>query len=481
MPYIKGTATDYEDLLSQLCAWVTDSAIHGADAWEIMQQEPWPKGTIIKAHGWDAGEHFYLGFMPKKIILGQTYKEWFLEKNTLLREYVWADNGLRLKPENTVNISGNTIAIQGTQRTITFKTSEIFYDSAWPMFLGAFKQFSPGLDWVEQAGGYTPKPKIFPLLIRDSTNPMATGKFYPPPFPGVGFPAMSMDADGPISGVVQWWATKDRHRIILAVNNSGQWEVAHLGFLEAYHKPNEYACPLCVIGGTSGARTMGQSIFFSSAAKYPTPTMGFRFDYTTKNRDLGRGLPTYAASPGNDRDSWTKENYFSQVQLMMGDGTWKSFFNWLSQEQVITESCGESVSYYYAKSRPERNSATKSVILPTNSNVGRLKHVLTDSADSFLYSLLPIELAHGTDSVTSQADTLGILWRMYWPSSQVLRYGEATLSGKKHLVVPNSYEGRMWWLPHGKTGITDVDALALEYNEVTEMNAGMSCVIRLED
>lgn len=493
MPYIKGTATDHEDMLSQLCTWVSDAAIHGDDAWEVMRNEPWPKGTIVKAHGWGEGEHFYLGFMPKKIIKGQTFAEWFFQREVIMREFVWSQNGLNITPGNPnvkIIVSGNAVVVaivdkDGNQidsTTYYIQTSDIFEASSWPLFLGAFKQYSAELDWVEQAGAYQPRPMTFPLLYINSKNPTSRNKYTPPPLPGVGFPAMSMDINGPIAGVFDWWAVKDRHRIVIATNNSGYWDVAHLGFLEPYHKPYEYACPLCVIGGTSGAKSVGESIYYSPGQRYPTPTLGFRFDYTPGNPNLSRGLPISADSPAPSGVSWYEDNYFSQVQLMLADGTWSSFFNWTSAKQVITESCGESISYYYADQTPVRNTVVKSFIMPTNENVGKLRHTYTDDIDKFIYTLKPIELVHGTNEVTARADMLGRLWRIYWPSSKVLRYGEVTFDGKKYLIVPNGNAGRLWYYPHGKTGITNIEQLISQYNEIASMSEGMdACLIRLEE
>ncbi len=483
MPYIQGTATDHDDLIAQLCTWVSDAEIHGADAWEVMQQEPWPKGTIIKAHGWGEGEHFYIGFMPKKVIQGTTYKEWLTQKDVMLREFVWSRNGLRISPTTSpIFISGTTVTVGEGESSSSYSLSEpeIFQRSAWPLFLGAFKQYSPGLDWQEQAGASSIAPKGFPLFY--TTREPGLKKFTPPLFPGVGFPAIAMNIDGPMSGVFKFWATKDRHRIVLVTNDSGFWNVAHLGFLEPYHKPHEYACPLCVIGGTSGAKTMGQSIFMNPGDAYPTPTLGFRFDYSVKNADLSSGLPVSAAAPANTSSTWTDENYLSQVQLMLPDGTWSSFFNWLNKEETLTDACGSSISYSYANKEPELNTEAKNYVLPTNGNVGKLQHIYTTASEDPIYSLSPLELAHGTSEATMRADVLGSVWGIYWPSSKVLRYGEVTFEEKKFLVVPNLYEGRRWYYPHGKTDITSIDALVEQHNVISEITNGISaCIIRLED
>ena len=490
MPYIKGVAADFPDLVAQLCTWVSNAAIHGADAWEVMRQEPWPKGTIIKAHGWESGEHFYIGLMPAEIIKDTTYKEWILQREVITREFIWNPYCLNAKPEEyeTVIDQFNLITCTKKDKNGNIQNQikarldkpEIFQKSAKPLFLGAFKQYAEELDWHEQAGGNKTKVKIKDAYyyVQGDSKPKP---FSPPPYPGVGYPAMCMDYEGPLNGFFEWWAIKDRHRIVIVTNNSGFWDVAHLGFMEPYHKPDEYACPLCVVGGTSGVRTAGEMISLSGS--YASPVTGVRFDYSTGNWQLGRGLPTSAGTPWDSSSLTFKDDErLSQVQLMLPDGTWQSFYNWLFEEgKVAIPSSSGPPSYEFCHGKPAQNENIKHFIRPCFSNVGKTKNLYNANADDFTYQLEPLELVQGT-LFNNVQNMLGKLWRITWPSGTVLRFGEFTFSGKKYLVVPNGFEGRAWYIQHGRTYTMDADDLFEEQKEIYEQTIGNSaCVIRLED
>ena len=109
MPHLIGYASSFEDLLGQLTAWATDSAIHGQDAWELMRSDPWPRGTILKAHGWEENEHFYVGLMPTAIQKGVSYKNWFYDPKVMLSEFVWHKKGLGL----TMGLDNEIICANG--------------------------------------------------------------------------------------------------------------------------------------------------------------------------------------------------------------------------------------------------------------------------------------------------------------------------------------------------------------------------------
>lgn len=481
MPYKKGTAADFNDLLAQLCSWVADSAIHGADAWEVMRSEPWPKGTVFKAHGWNTGDHFYVGLMPTEIIKGETYKNWFLTREVLTSKFAWSPDGLNLKPEKSnitvgpygiTNIEKDDTGKVTSAKSYSFYNPDIFKRSARPMFLGAFKQYSDLMDFCDLGGSpeYLIKPKKIPYYATGNSEP---SYFTPPLYPGVGFPAIAMDYEGPRGGLLYWWAIKDRHRIVFAINNGGQWDLAYLGYIDPYHRPNEYPTPLCVIGGTSGAVTFGET----QGTGYGYPTQGIGFDYGTKNWQLGRGLPLSAGSPWNSMELWNGEDKFSQVQLMLPDGVWKSFYNWLFEEQTISI----DRSYIYAQKKPEQSQNQKYLIRPSNTILSGTKNIYNSDPDDFTYQLEPVELVEGTTDAGVH-NFFGRLWRVYWPSGSVSRFGEVTLSGKKHLMVPNIYEGRRWHIPHGETQTIAPDDLLAEELEIMKRTASaQACVIRLED
>lgn len=485
MPYLKGYATSFDDIISKLCTWVENMDIHGADAWEVMRQEPWPRGTILKAPGWEAGEHQYIGLMPTIIQKGITYPKWFLSEQVLTSEFVWSQKGLNFKPENTTFsiVDGTVIVMIKNSRgeivdSISYSFSplpEIFDKSAQAMFLGVFKQYSDGLAWHEQAGADRPAVKTKEINYYNSRSQYPT-KFLPPPLPGVGFPAIGMALTGSENGYLKFWITKDRHRLILVINNGGYWDVAYLGFMEAYHKPTEYAFPATVIGGTSGVVPVGETFWYQA----PIPEVGFRFDYSPTNWSLAHGLPCFAATPWDGTSSWLDSTALSQVQVMLPDGTWQSFANWAVQQEIIAEYSGGSYpAYYYAHKEPEKPPGLRHYIRPTFSNTGRTEHIYKSTiTDTLTYQLEPLELVQGRNDARN---IFGRLWRMYWPSCPVYHYGEQIINGKLHLILPNAWEGRRWHIAHGRTHITDVDQLLEQDRHIDELTRSMNCIIRLED
>lgn len=476
MPYLKGMALSFEDLILQLCAWATDATIHGVDAWELVRNDPWPRGTLLKAHGWQPGEHFYIGFMPAKLVKGSTYAEWFLNEKILTTEFVWNNEGLKLKPGDLFSYTNNSIVV-GTNPGVSysFQKPEIFEKSAQALFMGVFKQYSSGLDWHEQPGGQRPKINIKPINYYSSSRPYPM-KFIPPPYPGVGFPAIGMNIDGPENGYIEFWITKDRHRIILVTNNGGYWDAAYIGFLEPYHAHTEYAFPAVVVGGTSGVSPVGNTISYGSNI---SPETGFLFDYSPTNWSLSHGLPTNAATPWDGSASWFDTVALSQVQLMLPDGTWQSFANWAIRKQIMSIGYGSSISYYFANQEPEQPAALKHYIRPTFSNVGKTSNIYQATVDNAItYQLEPLELVQAKPLSTN---IFGSLWRMTWPSTPIYRFGEQTINGKLHLVVPNGWEGRKWHIPHGLTYTVDADSLLSQDQRIDLLSKTMNCVIRLED
>ena len=50
MPHTHGYVGNFNELVSKIIEWSTDADIYGADAWELIRNEPWPRGTILKGH-----------------------------------------------------------------------------------------------------------------------------------------------------------------------------------------------------------------------------------------------------------------------------------------------------------------------------------------------------------------------------------------------------------------------------------------------
>jgi hypothetical protein len=471
MPHIHGYANDFDDLISKIITWSTDAEIHGADAWELIRNDPWPRGTILKAHGFEPGEHFYIGLMPRVIEKGKTYKDWFMQKSVLASNFVWSLNGLK-KSGAPFTVSNSSVTTTDTTPNITYSFSDIdiFAASAQVMWMGIFKQYSAELDWHEQPGGMVFKDVPVRPIYYTISGSNTLQAFAPPLYPGAGFPAIGMDYAGPLAGYLEYWITKDAHRMILVTKNREYWDVAYLGYIEPYHN-GEYALPAAVIGGTSGAVQNGKDVILSPGAS-PSVSAGIQFDYRPSNWALVHGLPTFAASPVDSSQA------LSQVQLMLPDGRWQSFINW-SQGETAYPNIVNSVltGYIHVRDFPVR-SGTGHYIRPTDSSTVGTTHVYRTQGDLLTYQLEPLEFVQGT----SQAKNLfGRAWRMYWPSSRVAQYGEIIIDDKLHLMLPNAWEGRRFSLSSGRTTSNNPDEIFAQEAAIEAISRQMNCLIRLED
>lgn len=475
MPYIHGYANDFNDLIRKVIAWSTDADIHGTDAWEVIRNEPWPRGTIIKAHGFESGEHFYIGLMPNVIEKGKTYKDWFMQKSVLASNFVWSPKGLK-KSGASFTVETSSVKLTDTPPHITysFDAIDIFSASAQVMWMGIFKQYSADLDWHEQPGGMAFRD--FPIRPIYYTTNLTNNRqaFVPPIYPGVGFPAIGMDYDGPLAGYLEYWITKDAHRMILVTKNREYWDIAYLGFIEPYHN-GEYALPAAVIGGTSGAVQNGKDVFIFSDSNSPSISSGIQFDYRPQNWGLTHGLPSFATSPNDDVN-----NVISQVSLLLPDGKWQGFANWVQSESAYPNysSNGRLTSYTYVRNEPERAQNIGHYIRPTDSSTVGTTHIYRPQGELLTYQLEPLEFLQCTGQVKN---ILGRIWRMYWPSSRVAQYGEIVIDDKLHLMLPNGWEGRRFSLPFGKTTSNDPDEIFAQEELIEAMSRQMNCLIRLED
>lgn len=492
MPYLNGHATSFDNLIQQVIDWTTDESIHGDDAWELMRNEPWPKGTILKAHGWEDGEKQYIGLMPQTFRINDTYPKWFCQPEILAREFVYNKKGLGLPIDaKNVSIGTNYVSVGvynsvtgEAPTTYTFSSPDIFSSNSQALFFGVFKQYSDGLDWHEQAGGATQpvRPKDVKYWAR---NPRYTTynptNFSPPTYPGVGFPSIGIDVGGFVDGLAEFWLIKDRHRLIITINNGGFWEVVHVGFFEPYHKPNEYAFPACVIGGTSGVMPVIEPYRYYNS-QYYTWEAGCKFDYSPRNWLLTHGNVLFASTYWDGLASWSDDQAVSQAQVMLPDGTWQSFYNYAIRKELVTE------HYYYGEppyqvvnKEPEQPSVMNNYIRPTYTNLSDTANIYHQDGDiKNTYQLEPIEFVQKNPH-TSTNNVLGKLWRMYWSSNRVARYGKQRINGKLHLVLPNTWETRKFHMPHGLYRVMSDAAILAYQTRIEKISNTMNCIIRLED
>lgn len=443
MPYLKGSATDFDDLIAQIVAWTTDATIHGDDAWELMISEPWPKGTILKAHGWDEGEHQYIGMMHQTFVVGQTYNAWYSQRSVIDSEVTFS------------NGHGGGI--------------DQFYCNSQALLFNVAKQYSAGLDWHEQPGANQPPVKT---IGGCKTN-----------YPGVGLPAIGCDYGGFLDETAKFWVTKDRNRMVIVLDNSGHWEMMHVGFLQPFHKPYEYPFPACIVGSNSGVRPLARLVW-PPGAHCPGLEVGYQFDYSLDNWFLSHANPTFSATywDGSGSD-WLNDDAVSQSQVMTPDGTWQSFSNWAIRKQVmVLPSCGGGCpSYLFANMEPERPAALRNYIRPTITDLSNTMNVYRpEEPIKRTYQLEPLEFVQN-NAHKNENNMLGSLWRVYWTSSKVLIFGEQLIDDKLHLVIPSNWENRKWHLPHGYTMMVDDGALLATQRKIDKLSDTMNCVIRLED
>lgn len=477
MPWTKGTAKSFEELIQKIIEWATDAAIHGADVWELARHEAYPRGTILKGHGFKEGEHFYAGLMPLSIAKGSTYRNWFLQKQNLASYFVWSENGLNQPGSDFSHSNGQaSFAIQNVSYAFA-ETPEIFTHSAKVMFMGMFKQYQPDFDWAEQAGGMDFGDYKLRSILYTRSGSDSKSDFYPPVLPGVGYPALSMESYGPEMGYFKYWLTKNRRCLILTMQNGPWWDSAYIGFLEPYDH-EEYAFPAVVVGGTSGAISTGIDTYYSSKQRNPTARMGVQFDYRPRSWHFSHGIAPFAGVPTED------EKNFSPVYLMLPDGQWESFYNYVQTLSAVrhhTCNVSSGIPNSYIRNSPKRPSVFNRFIRPGETDLRNFSHVYIDDPEVCEYKLEPLELVQGKAQNTG---VLGRLWRMYLPSFQPIRYGEVHINGKTCLMLPNVFEDRKFHLKGRAYDLkekTDVDALFLEERELTARSKPMQLLIRLED
>jgi hypothetical protein len=211
---------------------------------------------------------------------------------------------------------------------------------------------------------------------------------------------------------------------------------------------------------------------------------GYKFDYTPSNWNLSHGNVTFAATPWNGSGSWKDDDAVSQAQVMLPDGTWRSFCNWGIFKTFVTEnSCGSCQITKIVTPEPTQPAGIQNYIRPTFTNVSETFNIyFDDDASNNEYQLEPIEFVQGKPSnVVSTVNMLGSLWRMYWVSRRVAKHGKQNINGKLHLVVPSGWSTRKFHIPHGFTRIIDNDQLLAEQTRIENLSETMNCVIRLED
>jgi hypothetical protein len=453
---MKGTAASFDDLITQIIAWVTDKTVHGDDAWTLMRNVPWPSGTILRAAGRKSGEYQYIGLLPNAIKKGKTYADWFLQRENLATYFVWSAAGL--------NRPGQNFDVGGMPFT---DTPDIFEASAQVLHLGVFKQYAADLDWHEQGGGMDFSGiQLRPLQYRQGNS---NADYYPPLLPGCGYPALSMDFTGPTIGVFKFWLIKDAQRLIIAMNNAEVWDSAFLGQFEPYDS-GEYAFPAAVIGGTSGSVSTGGNYWYSSNQKSLVPVIGIRLDYRPQQWSLTHGIAPFATAAADAAGIPT------QAMLCHPDGTWQGYANYVQGVTAVADHVcsGYVTNYHFVRQEPARPGNIKCSIRPVENDIEDFAHG---------YGQLKLEPVEFLQMGGERQGILGKLPYMLFPSQPIHAYGEITISGKKYLSIPNGWEDRKFHLP-GHAGIVydcDPEALLAEERRIEKISKMMNLLIKLEE
>lgn len=535
-----GPAGDFLDqLLEDIIIYVTDTGVHGDDAWELKRNRPWPYGAALKVPNYQKGEYGYIGLMTDRIRVGQSYWNWLKQPDILRREFVLNPKGRGLSDDVDFSINDGDVSVyarsihqarvgtktivnpDGTTRqepAYSTNTSlsayalyrfspqpEIFAKDADVLFFTMFKQYNEGFDWSELMGnerrGIKAKPLKYYNVYSDQKYPYF---FEPPLYPGVGCPAIgfspgffdvkkderSQDAGENTRTVYLY---KDRHRLILAIHWLDRWETASVGFFEPFGAPGEYAFPAMAAGGTSGVLPVTELVKYNGYR--PLVEHGFRLDYTEGNWALSHGIPTYASTWWDGSSEFLDSSMYSQAQAMLPDGNWQSFANFgVRQDVYYSEDLGW---YFTGHKEPERIPQSRYYLTPNFADLQGAASIFPTGAlntanyeenidlqNRSVYQLEPVYLVQKTEENTNQ-NMLGKIKNIYWCSRPVTRYGLYKASGKTYLVVPNAWEGRKYHIKHffgsllGETQTRD-NQLA-ESERIERLSRCMNLAISLDE
>lgn len=501
MPYKKGTAVDLAGLLNQITEWVTDTGIHGEDAWELIRNEPWPRGTIYKAKGVNGANSCYIGIMLLTHVKGLSYKNWLLQTPNLLKYLVRSPQRFNIQKPilHTTGSASFTILKDpnDTSETKMYSLSniDIVNSDCTALSFGVFKQYQEGLDWNEQPGciefpsslGFYPMKAMYPDAIKPSD--MA-----PPIYPGVGYPGFGLPGGEPASGSFKYWLLKDACHLTVVINNDNQWDMAHAGMLNTYHSRMQYSFPAVIAGSNTGLRTIGS--IDSNGDGGVIITKGARIDYSYGNQQCSRGMPCMPAFNSENQN-------VSQLVVCMPEGTWKFFNNWTQSLDTIATPHETYVSYRLVVGQPKRKEKSGYCLRPTDTDIDLVTsqtNVTTKTetnGDSTVITTTTTERVSLENfdlydfNSTSEQNMLGNLWHMYWPSINH-DYGEIQIANKNFLLLPNCWEGRMWYQPTTEAiaAISADESLTVEerliklknlYDGIVAYGKQFRILIRLED
>lgn len=516
-------------VLGAVSGFVCDPKIHGDDAWELVHFKDTPNGIVFKVHNRMPGEYGYMALMEDHIRVGSTYWNWLKQDDVLRKTFAYGKDGLNLSFYGDIAVSGGQVAVysrdsnsvdaivrlnpDGTVKEKIKSTNyrlkeehryyfnpqpEIFASDADVVFFSMFKQFEEKFDWTEWMGNERKSIKIKPLKYYDTHGSSTYPSLFDPPlYPGVGSPAIGYSPtffDKPWVNENQLkdvtiYTRKDRHSLTFVINCLDYWEVASVGFFEAFDTMGEYAFPAYTMGGTSGVLPLTELCSYGGS---PRVEHGFRLDYTEANWSLSHGHPGYASTWWDGSQNFLDNYMYSQVQAMLPDGRWQSFASYgLQQEAYYNRSRGQ---YFSAHKEPQRI-MPKYYLMPGQCDLLGLQNPLpsttimtkyySDKPEARNYKrhgLLPMYLVACPEPLNQ--NILGVLPNIYWCTQPVTRYGEHVIDGKTYLIIPNAWEKRKYHIKNYFSvllGESQDNARQLaEIERLDRLSSNMNCAILLD-
>lgn len=450
MPYTSGEATSLADLLSKITTFVTDTNIHGEDAWSVIRQDAWPRGTIYK--GKYNNNDVFIGIMLMNHVKGSSYINWLKDTNNLIKQVIKSPSGLNLVNSYASHVNGQpnfaaisdiTKGLQGDDPQYSLYRAEIVNESATALAFGVFKQYNDGLNWDEQPGGLSLNRSTFLPIWVTVNRGSGILSLSAPIYPGVGYPGFGLSNGQPSTGSFKYWIIKDACRITVVINNNGQWDIGHAGLLNAYQSRVQYGFPAVMFGSNTGLRTV------KSADTNGNDLIGDVIDYSYANWSLSRSMPCMATINGSSPNYGTR---ISQIAMCLPDGSWVYPYNWKQGFVGISREGDGSPTYFPVKPTREANNY---YVAPMNLDVTNItsmedvietisgKTVIHDVTKYVKNNLLEVMENNGN----TDQNILGALWNIYFPSIQKAVSGEYTIGGKKCLLINNCWDDRLLYHP----------------------------------
>jgi len=417
----KGSVASLEQLATKIRDFVTDATEHTTDVWELIQDEASPYGIIFKAPAHRVGEYQYIQVMMTRIEKGITYSNWY-------------NNSRECKGYRPVNTSTNTYIVEGPNGG----PIDIFARNADTLNFSVNKQYSQGLKFYEQGGKITASntnPKLLQQVKNRYTSSGWQGfeLFYPPAYPLLYYPKLTIDDDHPTDWF-SYWLIKDRCTLTVVICVLGIWQSISLGLFNEIDVET-YAFPAFVAGGNMGFIGAGYQKY-NINAHTPTPISGMCADYSIDVVSVSNGN---LLSAGKMSDS---DVGVTQFAVMRPDGVWTWFGNYKQWYAVIAGYVpqGYVTNYYFPSTPPERINKYN-VVYPNNTDIHELVN-LYDTTGKDVKMVIPVSM-FANDPSSDYKGVIGFVPNNFMLLGKPIRLGEQLIGDSKYLIIPNGWENRL--------------------------------------